>query len=94
MFFRAQDFGTAWRMIDTMLTFDTDGKKVLPTIDVLQVCVVITVMLAVHWFMRNRLLHEVVASLPRWAVGIGWGAMLFLIIVTQGQSNALIYFQF
>ena len=94
VFFRAQDFGTAWRMIDTMLTFDTDGTKGLPTIDVLQVCVVITVMLAVHWFMRNRLLHEVVASLPRWAVGIGWGAMLFLIIVTQGQSNAFIYFQF
>jgi len=94
VFFRAQDFGTAWRMIDTMLTFNLDGAKVLPTIDIILVSVVISAMLAVHAFMRHRLLHEVVAAAPRWLVGITWGAMLFLIVITQGQSNAFIYFQF
>ena len=29
VFFRAQDFATAWRLIDTMLTLDFEGKKVL-----------------------------------------------------------------
>lgn len=94
VFFRAQDFATAWRMIDTMLTFNMDGEKVLPTIDIILVCTVIPSMLLVHGFMRNRLLHEVVAAAPRWLVGSVWGAMLFLIIITQGQSNAFIYFQF
>jgi D-alanyl-lipoteichoic acid acyltransferase DltB (MBOAT superfamily) len=94
VFFRAQDFATAWRMIDTMLTLDLAGKKVLPTIDILQVTVVIAVMLVVHWFMRNRYLHEVIGALPRWLVGAAWGVMVWLIIITQGQSNAFIYFQF
>ena len=94
VFFRAQDFATAWRMIDTMLTLDLAGKKVLPTIDILQVAGVISVMLVVHWFMRNRYLHEVIGGLPRWLVGTAWGVMLWLIIITQGQSNAFIYFQF
>jgi len=94
VFFRAQDFGTAWRMIDTMLTFNLDGEKVLPTIDIILVSVVISAMLAVHGFMRHRLLHEVVTASPRWLVGITWGVMMFLIVITQGQSNAFIYFQF
>lgn len=94
VFFRAQDFTSAWRMLDTMLTVDLAGKKVLPTIDVLQVTVVISVMLVVHWFMRRRLLHEVISGLPRWLIGAAWGTMLWLIIITQGQSDAFIYFQF
>ena len=94
VFFRAQDFATAWRMLDTMLTFNMDGAKVLPMIDVVQVIGVTTAMLALHWFMRNRYLHDVAAALPRWLLVTVWGAMLWLIIITQGQSNAFIYFQF
>ena len=94
MFFRAQDFATAWRLLDTMLTLETAGKKVLPTIDIVQVSVVIGVMLAAHGFMRERALHEVVGAAPRWLVGLAWGAMLWAIIVTQGAGNAFIYFQF
>lgn len=94
VFFRAQDFATAWRMIDTMLTLNLDGKKVLATVDVLLVVGITTAMLASHWFMRNRLLHEVVAAIPRWLVGLCWGVMAWLIVITQGASNAFIYFQF
>ena len=94
VFFRAPDFATAWRMIDTMLTFNMDGKKVLPMIDVLQVTGVTVAMLAIHWFMRNRYLHDVAAALPRWLLAGTWGLMLWLIIITQGQSSAFIYFQF
>ena len=94
VFFRAQDFATAWRLLDTMLTLEMEGKKVLPTIDVLQVTLVTVCMLATHWFMRNRHLHEVIAATPRWLLGSAWGVMVWLIIITQGQSNAFIYFQF
>ena len=94
VFFRAQDFATAWRLIDTMLTWDLDGQRVLITMDLLIVPIVIGAMLMVHWFMRNRHLHEVVGSIPRWLIGVIWGVMLWLIIIAQGQSDAFIYFQF
>ncbi len=94
VFFRAQDFATAWRLLDTMLGLHFDGKAVLTTIDMLQVGVVIGGMLIAHALMRERQLHAVVGAAPRAVVGIVWGTMLWLILITQGQSNAFIYFQF
>ncbi len=94
VFFRAQDFETAWRMLITMLTFATDGEKVLSTVFILQVTITTAVMLAVHWWMRNRPIEEVVARRPFWLVGLLWGSMLTLIIITQGENDAFIYFQF
>lgn len=94
VFFRAQDFDTAWRMIESMLFFVTDGEKVLRTAYIFETLATIGVMLIVHWLMRNRRLEDVVARLPVWLVGVVWGVMLFLIIITQGGSNAFIYFQF
>jgi len=94
VFFRAADFPTAWRMIVTMLTFVTDGEKVLRTAHVVEVAITIGVMLVIHWRMRERKLEEVVSRLPVWLTGIIWGAMITLIIITQGGSDAFIYFQF
>jgi len=94
VFFRAPDFTTAWRMIVTMLTFDTSGAKILSTVFVLQTVITITVMLIIHWWMRNRRLDEVVDRLPGWLTGLIGGVMLMLIIITQGGSDAFIYFQF
>lgn len=94
VFFRAQDFATAWRMIASMLLLNADGKKVLATVDVVLVAGITIMMLATHWFMRNRVLHEVVDAVPRWLIGVVWGLMAWLIVITQGASNAFIYFQF
>ena len=94
VFFRAPDFATAWRMIVTMLTWVTDGEKVLITAHVLQVVVTISIMLLVHWRMRERRLEEVVGKMPVWLTGLAWGTMITLIIITQGGSDAFIYFQF
>jgi alginate O-acetyltransferase complex protein AlgI len=94
VFFRAQDFATAWRMTDTMLTFEMDGKKVLTSAAIVEVVGVIAGMLAVHWFMRNRRLDQVASNTPNWLLGLLWGGMLWLITITQGGSDAFIYFQF
>ncbi len=94
VFFRAADFAMAWRMIVTMLTFVTDGEKVLPTVFILQTVITIGIMLAIHWRMRNRQLAEVIGRLPVWLTGLIWGVMLTAIVITQGGSNAFIYFQF
>jgi alginate O-acetyltransferase complex protein AlgI len=94
VFFRAADFASAWRMIVTMLTFVTSGEKVLPTIFILETTITITIMLAVHWFMRSRRLDEVVGRMPVWLTGLIWGVLITLIVITQGGSDAFIYFQF
>jgi hypothetical protein len=54
----------------------------------------IGLLLAVHWTMRTRELHTEVQRLPAMLVGLAWGGMLFLIAITQSDSDAFIYFQF
>ncbi len=94
VFFRAPDFGTAWRMLRGMLLVDATGKPVLQTYSVLSAALVVLAILVTHWYMRDRALHVEVQRLPAPVIGLGWGAMLWLIAVTQGGGNAFIYFQF
>jgi alginate O-acetyltransferase complex protein AlgI len=51
-------------------------------------------LLIAHWSMRDTSIEAVVARLPRWIVGTTWLLMACAIILTQGNSNAFIYFQF
>ena len=95
VFFRAQDFGTAWNMTRAMLGFAPDGTElVLASSLVIRVVAVTIGILAVHWYMRNRRLEQVVAKSPWWLTGLAWAGMLFAIVITQGSGNAFIYFQF
>lgn len=94
VFFRAQDFDTAWRMISAMLLFDTGGAPLLDTFPVVATLLTIGGMLAVHWTMRSRELHAEVQRVPAALVGLVWGAMMFLIAITQSDGDAFIYFQF
>jgi alginate O-acetyltransferase complex protein AlgI len=93
VFFRAQDFPTAWRLLSSMLLV-RGGEPLLDTYAVLSALLTVAVMLSVHWHMRSRMLHDEIDRLPRAVVGVMWGAMLALIAMTQGGGNAFIYFQF
>jgi alginate O-acetyltransferase complex protein AlgI len=94
VFFRAQDFATAWRILRSMLFLHRTGEPILNTYLVVTASATILIMLVIHWLMRERNLHQVAARMPAAVVGLIWGAMLFLIVITQGGSNAFIYFQF
>ena len=95
VFFRAQNFPQAWSLTRSMLGFGSpDAELVLSSFLVFTVLTVTVGMLAVHWFMRNRRLEDVVARAPWPVVGLVWAGMLFLIVTTQGTGNAFIYFQF
>ena len=95
VFFRARDFGTAWRMTRTMLGFGLRESELVLSSYLVAVVVAVTIgILVVHGFMRNRRLEQVVASAPWWLVGSVWAAMLFLILISQGSGHAFIYFQF
>jgi alginate O-acetyltransferase complex protein AlgI len=93
VFFRAQDFPTAWRMSASMLGLQ-GGDAILTTWQWLSASITVLAILAVHWHMRHRMLHEQIERLPVALTGGLWGAMLFLIAITQGGGNAFIYFQF
>ena len=95
VFFRAQDFPTAWRMLTAMFGFSPDDAEAkLPTIYMLQVIVTIVVMLIVHWRMRNTTLEAVAEKAPKWLIPVMLAVMAFFIIITQGSGDAFIYFQF
>jgi len=95
VFFRAQNFAQAWSLTRSMLGFGAPGGElVLSSFLVITVLTVTVGMLAVHWFMRNRSLEDVVARVPWPVLGVVWAGMLFLIVITQGTGNAFIYFQF
>ncbi len=94
VFFRARDFPSAWRLLQSMAGIAGKAEKVLYWNGLLEVSVVTAVMLVAHWRLRDTTLEAVVERTPAWIVGAIWAAMVFAVITTQGSGNAFIYFQF
>ena len=47
-----------------------------------------------HWSLRDSNIETAVMRAPPWIVTAVWAFMACAIILTQGNSNAFIYFQF
>jgi alginate O-acetyltransferase complex protein AlgI len=94
VFFRAADFDTAWRLLSSMFGRTNDGIAILPTINILKVSVIIILMVATHWFLRNTTVLEITQKMKWWIVGFIWAIMLILLILSQESSSSFIYFQF
>jgi alginate O-acetyltransferase complex protein AlgI len=94
VFFRASDFTVAARMLGGMFGGHPHGDAILTTREMLQITLVTAGMIAVHWFLRDSNIETAVIRLPRWIVATAWAFMACAIILTQGSSNAFIYFQF
>ncbi len=94
VFFRATDFSTALRLLGAMAGILPRGDAILPTREILQVLLVTAGLIGAHALLRNTSMEAVVAKAPRWALAGTWTLMLCGIILTQGNGNAFIYFQF
>lgn len=95
VFFRADDFPEAWRLIGSMFGFaDSEAGTPLPTLYILFVGVTTLALVTAHWLMRDRTLEEVAGASPPWLLTGALAAMAFLIITAQGSGDAFIYFQF
>jgi alginate O-acetyltransferase complex protein AlgI len=95
VFFRAPDFTSAMRIINAMVgQLPIAGDAILPTRDILQVALVTFGLLTAHWLLRNTTMEAVVTRTPRWLLSGVWSLMIFSIVLTQGNGNAFIYFQF
>ncbi len=94
VYFRASSFPSAARIINGMFGRHLRPDAILSTREILQVALVTLGLLIAHWSMRDTSLEDVVARLPRWTVTSVWFLMAGAIVLTQGNSNAFIYFQF
>jgi alginate O-acetyltransferase complex protein AlgI len=94
VFFRAADFSTAWRLLNSMFGQAENGIPILPTVDMIKVAVVVTGMVAFHWFMRNTGVLQVAHKQKWWVLGFIWALMLILLALSQKSSDSFIYFQF
>ncbi|MEY2520213.1 MAG: alginate O-acetyltransferase complex protein AlgI [Verrucomicrobiota bacterium] len=94
VYFRASDFNVASRLIGGMFGRHPTGDAILSTREMLQVGIVTFFLLLAHWSLRDISIETAVQRLPRWVVTTAWFLMACAIILTQGSSNAFIYFQF
>src|SRR5216110_3068373 len=94
VFFRASDFTIATRMLRGMFGGYPHGDAILATREILQIGIVTFFMMLAHWSLRETNVETAVMRLPRWVVTTAWALMACAIILTQGTSNAFIYFQF
>ncbi len=94
VFFRAQDFATAWRLLTSMFSNVPNGAVLLSSLTIIKVSVIVVCMVAFHWMMRNTRVLNVANKMPWWLLGIIWSAMLILLILSQESSSSFIYFQF
>ena len=94
VFFRATNFTDAWSLLVSMFGGMKGGEAIVSTLAIIKISVIVTLMVIVHWLMRNTRTLAVAARLPWWIVGTFWAALLILLIWSQESSSSFIYFQF
>ena len=81
-------------MLGSMFGIIKGGEPLLTSMAMIKVSVIITLMVIVHWLMRDSSVLKLAYKIPIWVVGISWAVMLMAIILSQESSNSFIYFQF
>ncbi len=81
-------------MLGGMFGGHPHGDAILTTREMLQIALVTGGMILVHWSLRDSNIETAVMRAPPWIVTAVWAFMACAIILTQGNSNAFIYFQF
>jgi alginate O-acetyltransferase complex protein AlgI len=94
VFFRAKTFGKAWDVLTGMFGAHAAAQPILSTMLITATLLILTGIVAAHWWMRMRTLESVLLRMPAIPMSMGMGLMAFLIVIAQGNGSAFIYFQF
>jgi D-alanyl-lipoteichoic acid acyltransferase DltB (MBOAT superfamily) len=94
VFFRANDFGSAGRLLASMFGLIPNGATMLGTHDIVKVLVTMGVLVLIHWTMRDTKMEDWLSRTPKWAVVILWTVMFVSLILSQQTGDSFIYFQF
>ncbi len=94
VFFRAPTMDTALSMMGSMIAISSDLTHLGPT-STLIILAITSLMLVIHWLMRNRSLEPVSQRLP-WPFRSAAIALLLVLTLMcmNGEDSAFIYFQF
>ncbi len=92
--FRSADLNQAWHIIAAMFTFNDLATVVTQNLWLWLVCSGFVLMLVVQWWLRERSLADTLNRLPVVIRALVLAVALLLIILSQGNSDAFIYFQF
>jgi alginate O-acetyltransferase complex protein AlgI len=93
VFFRAEDFTAAWRLLINMLV-RPGAVQLVSRFEVTSVLAITLVLLAGHWLLRNTTLEHAVARVPWWLRALGLAILMVSLILAPGDDRAFIYFQF
>ncbi len=93
VFFRAEDFSSAWRLLASLFYINGD-EAILTTNFMVLTLVLMTAVFFLHFAMRKHSLVQVIDRTPRWALVTLWGIMLFGLATVQSSGEQFIYFQF
>ena len=94
VFFRAKTFDKAWQVLTAMFGAHTEAKPILSTMLITATLAIVAGIVAAHWAMRQRTLKSALLRVPAIAMSMVMGLMAFLIVISQGNGSAFIYFQF
>jgi alginate O-acetyltransferase complex protein AlgI len=94
VFFRAEDFPTAWTVLTAMAGYAPHGTARVALVPMVAAMIIVAGILVAHWRMRATTIEQLIESTPTWIVTAVWTAMLFFVIIEQGHGNAFIYFAF
>ena len=94
VFFRSPTFSGAGHILGSMFGMAHDAIPLLTTLAMIKIAVIITVMLVLHWLLRNTQVLDLAHRLPWWLTGLIWSSMVILLILSQTSSSSFIYFQF
>jgi hypothetical protein len=81
-------------MLGSMFGMTEEGEPILTSLAIIKVWVIISLMVIVHWWMRDTSVLQLAYKIPWWVVAIAWAFMLLAIILSQESSSSFIYFQF
>jgi alginate O-acetyltransferase complex protein AlgI len=94
VFFRSADFSTASHLLTSMFGGVKNGAALLSTLDIIKVSVITIGLVGTHWLVRQSSIAELVKKMNWKLLGIIWGVMIILLVLSQKSSDSFIYFQF
>lgn len=93
VFFRAEDFTSAWRILLSL--FYVHGEEAILTTNFMVLTLgLMTMVFFLHFAMRKHSLVQVIDRTPNWLLVGLWGIMLFGLMTVQSTGEQFIYFQF